>query len=552
MVLKNGSAKGQRLWFWIAVILFLGHSLFLYRANYYQIADDAYISFRYARNFAHGNGLVYNPGEKVEGYTNFLWNVLLSPFIAFGAEAKTTAIVWGLIFGLATLHLVYRTARLLGTGRYSVFLPLACLLLAADGSFAFWAIGGLETQLFGFLTALSVYFYLKDFIWISPGPAEGLSPGRRRKAMRFGATLALATMARPEGLLIGAIFLAHQLFIYFHYQLKQLEIRRGWASEILVPSGKPDALTAKGQDDFPGGVSADPPSASRTELLLSAGVFGLIYLPYFIWRYQYYGYFFPNPFYAKVGVGWFQWVRGARYLYDFAWARGWLLVAVLPWLIMVWPRRSKPEPFWRPRRRSHWLLALISLTYTLYILYVGGDWPGAFRFFVPVLPFFYLLVQETVERLWRPNPWLNSAAISILLVITLAASSLYGEYRRFVLPYRYLRLERLALGQWFKANVSPGTLIACQTGGVIPYYAELPTIDLFGLTDVHIAHMKSPFMGRGRAGHEKWDLAYILQRRPEYIIFQGPKSYDLEPLYQPFTGVPEQIRFYHSIYQAVH
>src|SRR5262245_42468042 len=40
--------------------------------------DDAYISFRYARNLAHGLGLVYNEGERIEGYTNFLWTVLLA------------------------------------------------------------------------------------------------------------------------------------------------------------------------------------------------------------------------------------------------------------------------------------------------------------------------------------------------------------------------------------------------------------------------------------------------------------------------------------------
>ena len=43
------------------------------------IVDDAYISFRYAKNFAEGQGLVYNPGEApVEGYTNLLWTLLLS------------------------------------------------------------------------------------------------------------------------------------------------------------------------------------------------------------------------------------------------------------------------------------------------------------------------------------------------------------------------------------------------------------------------------------------------------------------------------------------
>ena len=37
------------------------------------LTDDAFISFRYVRNLLEGHGLVFNPGEYVEGYTNFLW-----------------------------------------------------------------------------------------------------------------------------------------------------------------------------------------------------------------------------------------------------------------------------------------------------------------------------------------------------------------------------------------------------------------------------------------------------------------------------------------------
>ena len=47
--------------------------------------ENAYITFRYAQHFANGQGLVYNAGERVEGYTNFLWTVLLGIAIRFGA-----------------------------------------------------------------------------------------------------------------------------------------------------------------------------------------------------------------------------------------------------------------------------------------------------------------------------------------------------------------------------------------------------------------------------------------------------------------------------------
>src|SRR6185295_18291193 len=53
--------------------------------------DDAYISFRYARNFSRGLGLVYNPGERIEGYTNFLWTVMLGIGIKVGFDPDVLA-----------------------------------------------------------------------------------------------------------------------------------------------------------------------------------------------------------------------------------------------------------------------------------------------------------------------------------------------------------------------------------------------------------------------------------------------------------------------------
>ena len=64
---------GSRLILLAIAIIFVIHCLSL---DFTQ--DDAYISYRYAENFIQGNGLVFNPGERVEGYTNFLWIILLS------------------------------------------------------------------------------------------------------------------------------------------------------------------------------------------------------------------------------------------------------------------------------------------------------------------------------------------------------------------------------------------------------------------------------------------------------------------------------------------
>lgn len=49
-------------------------------------SDDAFISYRYAANLVAGNGLVFNPGERVEGYSNLLYILLVTPGLLFGHE----------------------------------------------------------------------------------------------------------------------------------------------------------------------------------------------------------------------------------------------------------------------------------------------------------------------------------------------------------------------------------------------------------------------------------------------------------------------------------
>src|SRR5579863_3651258 len=60
------------------------------RASPFTI-DDAYISFRYAKNLARGMGLVYNAGEHIEGYTNFFWTVLLACGVKLGLDPVVLA-----------------------------------------------------------------------------------------------------------------------------------------------------------------------------------------------------------------------------------------------------------------------------------------------------------------------------------------------------------------------------------------------------------------------------------------------------------------------------
>jgi hypothetical protein len=65
--------------------------------------------------------------------------------------------------------------------------------------------------------------------------------------------------------------------------------------------------------------------------------------------------------------------------------------------------------------------------------------------------------------------------------------------------------------------VPEDTLLAVVPAGAIPYESRLPTVDMLGITDEHIAHRKLE-LGRFPAGHEKYDSEYVLDREPDIII----------------------------------
>ena len=71
------------------------------------LGDDAFISFRYSQNFAEGHGLVFNHGEWVEGYTNFLWTFILGVLHYFGCSIPHTALLLNIASFVGVLLVVH-------------------------------------------------------------------------------------------------------------------------------------------------------------------------------------------------------------------------------------------------------------------------------------------------------------------------------------------------------------------------------------------------------------------------------------------------------------
>jgi hypothetical protein len=475
----------------ILAILSLAFGAHAFCYNY--STDDAFITFRYVRNMLDGNGLVYNPGERVEGYTNFLWAMLVAGPTSLGANITRTAKALGLLSGIGTLLAVFLVMRSCAAERYSdratkwmVILPSA--LLAANGGFAMWSLGGLETLFFTFLLSLVIYVYLK---------------ARGGAAMYLcGLLFALLVMTRPDGVIFLAATVVHMGIVCVFFR--------------STTSGKPSAW----------------------DLGRVAVVFLVVYVPYFAWRYSYYGYLLPNTFYAKVGaapavsvLG--PMLRGLKYSWRFTVEFGPApILAAAAWILA---RVRRGSAFADANPGSSFTVSYLFFQIAAciaFILYVGGDQLVMHRFFVPVLPSLYLLTalgfsemtiqkEEGVTDAHSRSKRTFAAAFCLGAVVLTCLPTFFGQQSRRVFKVeKPADADRKMVGEWLKQSVGPNTKIALIPAGIIPFYSELETIDLVGLNDVRIAHTEVNRFGKGEPGHEKHDSAYVLERRPD-IMFLG-------------------------------
>lgn len=149
--------------------------------------DDAYITFRYARNLLAGEGFVYNAGERVLGTTTPLYGGLMALLGAFtgGADAPfpALALAANAVFDAAACLLLLRLGRRLGAPAAGT--AAACVWAVLPFSVTF-AIGGMETSLFVLLLTATAAAHLE---------------GRHAPAALLAA---LTLLTRPDGLLLVA------------------------------------------------------------------------------------------------------------------------------------------------------------------------------------------------------------------------------------------------------------------------------------------------------------------------------------------------------------
>jgi hypothetical protein len=465
-------------------LVLCGAVLVWHSLRYDFVTDDAFISFVYSRNLAEHGQLVFNPGmDPVEGYTNFLWTVLLGLFMLVGLQPEVTSLVLGTGFALATMVVVQRTAAHLWEGP-TWWDQIAPALLALSAGYACWSSGGLETQMFTFWVALAVHLYVV-------GDLEG------RSLRRMGPVLALAAMTRPEGLMVAGVIGLHRALV------KLARSRKLGALRLTIDE------------------------------VLALVYFVVLWAPWFAWRIWYYGYFFPNTYYVKAsGAATAAYHAemhrlGLHYVWTFLRDSG---------LVYAAPLAVAGLLVARPQSRRFLFGTLAAALFAAYLYYtvgVGGDFMGLHRFVMPLFPLGALAVVGGLRVLVGTLPrWREIAgpALAAMLVAAFAMQQLRLTERstrdhnwasdQGIDTPSYLKVyahDRAVIGEHMQPCFRDDDFAIFGGAGAKPYYAEVAGIDVYGLVSEEIGH-QSP-RTRARPGHNKWGADKILLGYQPTFIF---------------------------------
>ena len=462
------------------------------------IQDDAFTSLRYVQNFVDGNGLVFNIGERVEGYTNFLWVLLLSA-VSFLAHALNlnlplVAQVLSTLFGVLLLVSTYLLAKKIIAKNYSGSIISSLLALSAPAMvlfttpFIYWSVSGMETPLFVSLTLLSVYYFI-----------DYEEQGKRNA---FVIVSVLNSFLRPEGMFFFILLMSFKL------------IKNFFSAEEFKLSKK---------------IKLSFDSSIKKSLI----IYAVPVIAYIIFRLLYYGYPFPNTFYAKTEFTTQFLTRGWNYYINFL--EEYLLFGLFYVPVLIQLMRSKTNT-------KENILIGFALVYTIAIIVIGGDVLPVNRFFLTIMPLFFILfinsTTELIEEFLKGK--VNLIAKYSLVIILLAYSVINYQHNLPVMMEKrayetglvtkmkiYAELLNTVRKDKIKIkskNKIKTTSVAMSTIGAFSFYSGARVIDLVGLTDEYVAHNPIEVEGIDDELPVIWkerhyNAGYVLSEKPDYIIF---------------------------------
>ena len=476
---------------WTAFLIRAASNVYPDGHRNFLLFDDGMISLRYAWNLAHGHGLVFNPGERVEGYTNLLMVLLMTGATAIFSKpiAPLCIQVVGVVTVLGIATLTRSIASLVARDEPEVHLPsvrvVAFASVLAYYPLVYWGFMGMETPLLTLLLLGGLYHVLRF---------EAEERGWR--LVLAGGCLALAYLTRPDSLILPPVLGA--------YVLLHIVRRRRLAQDIRP-------------------------------LALGVGLFLGTVVGHWLWRRGYYHSSWPNTYVLKVLGRDFlgRMVDGLRF------TRMFLLESIL--LLVL----AAGELLFAARRRKV-LLGTIALTLIVYQIAIGGDFSKLWRLLCPAIPGLLVLVitgaasilagvarTPVFQACFLRRASLGSGSVHLYLLGLVMGLVLYSVDARFLPEMTFAARPETAedLSYYAAAGLALDEILAPEATvgsfwlGTISYYSGRKAIDFLGKIDPYIAQRPQDTSGKcswlgmkSMPGHNKYDLDYSIRKLlPTYV-----------------------------------
>lgn len=517
---KTSKSANMKLFAGFAVAIMM--LLFLEFLVFDYTTDDSHMVLRYAQNFVKGEGLVWNPGvDPAEGYTAFFVALIAVPPVYFGWDPMLFFKICEMTFSIISLFLLWNITRLIYGDKVKGLIPV--LLLAATPAYAVWAVGGCLTQLYVIFLLAAVNLFIYE-----------------EKNEKFPALSSILFVglawSRPEG---AVVFVMAALFRAFKY----------WKT------GKLDKFHI-------------------TRWIYWVALFGIIYTPWFIWRWMFYGYLFPAPFYIKTGANF----AGVVYLTPF-------FVYMLPMIGLGLYSALTKKMNW-----DEGFMIFIPTVIALVVARINPSVGMAFRFAVPLLPFIYFFTIKAISDLWEVRkkisyPKKMFACLIFLLIFAYPLTNMFyhNNYDNYVedayMQHKVLQQMHIPIGKYLDSVRQPGESVAILEAGVIGYYSNMDiVIDYSGLSEEYILHTcykEGDYFDYMKGGSKtKCAADYIFYNKtPDYIVLytterdsfvpydgyqetlynhpEFQKNYELVKQYDKDDDLWKLFRFYLVLYKRI-
>lgn len=433
--------------------------------RYFCLFDDAMVSMRYAWNLAHGDGLVWNPGERVEGITSFSFTLVMTLGALFLDKSNAVLFVQitGVLLVLAAAFLAHALSRSLGSTRFLALLTAAAVL--AYYPLSYWSLMGMETGLLAVLSTAALFLAMR----------LGSEP---RGSRLLGLVLGLMFATRPDAAVPAVVILSFR------------------AGGILLRERRPRALVPW--------------------LWEMAGFAGIV-LGLTLFRWIYYGSPVPNSYDLKV-ADWPLLPRlqnGYRFVGPFLEASRTVLLFAL---VSVALQRD-----WR-----RVLLLCFAGSVIACQIWVGGDAWRYWRMLVPGVVALVVLAVDGMSHMIRLLARTAQQWLALVFSVACTAWALWEPNQPFMdelrlqTPAFYVDLNQYGVkaGIELSRSVDPPGSVAVMAAGTVPYYSGLRGVDVLGKSDRTIARMPTVYVA-GRTvipGHKKYDLDHSIKKlRPDVL-----------------------------------